>query len=167
MVASSPIMILKDLKDLTPATPMGTLDCLVKCFGIDFKNVHENTLDNNVLLKNIDKENLSDEDYETVSAILTSPQFDDTGMSRMCNESTECDNGTMCNFDGGDFGTCEDCNFFATFQACLVEGFIHKKGNVLCFDKCAGMDVKNYQSSKNWVFKQIMENYYWTSLTRY
>ena len=85
----------------------------------------------------------------------------------LCDEHTECKSGTLCNFDYGNSGFCQDCELYTTFPACLATGFLNKKGTVNCFDKCVGMDVDNYQSSQNWIFKQYMENYYETYLTRY
>ena len=56
-----------------------------------------------------------------------------------CTDSYQCDNGkNMCNFDDGNAGFCENCDYFKTAKLCQMTGFITKAGFDNCIKHCAG-----------------------------
>ena len=56
-----------------------------------------------------------------------------------CSDSYHCDNGkNMCNFDDGNTGFCENCDYFRAAKSCQMTGFITKAGFDNCIKHCAG-----------------------------
>merc|ERR1712227_981750 len=47
-----------------------------------------------------------------------------------------CPDGSMCNYDYGDAGFCEDCSNYPTKQACIDTGFTTQRGTDECFAIC-------------------------------
>merc|ERR1712004_852707 len=69
--------------------------------------------------------------------------------------------GSTANFPPGRScsGRCYQCdNQFNSLEDCM-NGAFQIKGTVECFARCLEMDVINWQSNKNWNFKNYMRSY--------